>query len=75
MQNTLFLLYTSHQIQQQELLDYLFGRCEEFLTANSSARAIVAGDIIQLPIKDFCLQNNLSQLVTKPIAKKLLMYL
>ena len=46
MQNTLSLLYTTHQIQQQELLDYLSGRCEEILTTNSSARAIVAGDII-----------------------------
>ena len=76
MQNTLSLLYTTHPIQQQELLDlvdHLSGRCEEILTTNSSARTIVAGDIIQLPIKDFCLQNNRLQLVTKP--KKLLMYL
>ena len=52
--------------QQQELLDYLYGRCEGILIRNSSARMIIAGDINQLLIKNFCLQNNLLQLVTKP---------
>ena len=52
--------------QQQELLDYLFGRCEEILITNSSARMIIAGDVNQLLIKDFCIQSNLLQLVTKP---------
>ena len=37
--------------QQQELLDYLSGRCEEILITNSSARMIIAGDINQLSIK------------------------
>ena len=59
--------------QQQELLDYLSGRCEEILITNSSAR--MTGDINQLLIKDFCIQNNLLQLVTKATrGKKLLMY-
>ena len=56
--------------QQQELLDYLSGRYEEILITNSSARMIIAGDINQLLIKDFCLQNNLIQLVTKPTRGK-----
>ena len=56
--------------QHQELLDYLSGRCEEILITNSSARMIIAGNINQLLIKDFCLQNNLLQLVTKPTRGK-----
>ena len=52
------------ECQQQKLLDYLSGRCEEILLTSSLARMIVAGDINQLSIKYFCLQNNLLQLVT-----------
>ena len=54
------------EYQQQELLDYLSGRCKEILITNSSARMIIAADINQRLIKDFCLQNNLLHLVTKP---------
>ena len=63
-------LYHPPDYQQQELLDYLSGRCEEILITNSSARMIIAGDINQLLIKDFCLQNNLLHLVTKPTRSK-----
>ena len=30
-----------------------------------SSRIIIAGDINQLPVKDFCMQHNLQQLVSK----------
>ena len=47
-----------------ELLEYLSNKCEEILFLDSSARIIIAGDINQLPVNDFCTQHNLQQLVS-----------
>ena len=42
-----------------ELLEYLSDKCEEILFLDPSLRTIIAGDINQLPVKDFCMQHNL----------------
>ena len=47
-----------------ELLEYLSDKCEEILFLDSLA-TIIAGDINQLPVNDFCTQHNLQQLVSK----------
>ena len=48
-----------------ELLEYLSDKCEEILFLDPSSRIIIAGGINQLPVKDFCMQHSLQQLVSK----------
>ena len=50
---------------ESEFLDRISANCEQILLTDPSARLIIAGDINQLKIRDFCNQFNLEQLVKK----------
>ena len=69
MPNTNFVAVLYHppntNYPECELLEYLSDKCEENLFLDSSARIIIAGDINQLLVNDFCTQYNLQQLVSK----------
>ena len=50
---------------ESEFLDHISANCEQILLTDPNARLIIAGDINQLKIRDFCNQFNLEQLVKK----------
>ena len=50
---------------ESEFLDHIPANCEQILLTDPNAKLIIAGDINQLKIRDFCNQFNLEQLVKK----------
>jgi hypothetical protein len=48
------------------LLDFLSEYCEKILLLQPNAKIIIAGDVSQLRVYDFCIQHNLDQIVRKP---------
>ena len=50
---------------ESEFLDHISANYEQILLTDPNARLIIAGDINQLKIGDFCNQFNLEELVKK----------
>ena len=50
---------------ESDFLDHISANCEQILLTDPNTRLIIAGDINQLKIRDFCNQFNLEQLVKK----------
>jgi hypothetical protein len=51
---------------ESDLLDFLSEYCEKILLLQPNAKIIIAGDVNQLRVYDFCVQHNLGQVVRKP---------
>ena len=50
---------------ESEFLDHISANCEQILLTDPNAKLIIAGEVNQLKIHDFCNQFNLEQLVKK----------
>ena len=51
---------------ESDLLDFLSEYCEKILLLQPNAKIIIAGDVNQLRMHDFCIQHNFDQIVRKP---------